>query len=146
MDGKDDSVRLRFLVGAACKTLLNLWHVAYQSTLSEACPASLKLNNNKHVHVYRIVSLSVRQSQIDAECIHGSGSHRYQPRFDVIISSEFGSPNVFKQGFDPSLVGDKYGSRLHVWSWQTKEHKQVLTPSLLAVLITCMLASHHPST
>ncbi len=23
-------------------------------------------------------------------------------------------------------VGDKYGSRLHVWSWQTKQHKQVL--------------------
>jgi 56kDa selenium binding protein (SBP56) len=28
----------------------------------------------------------------------------YQPRFDVVISSEFGSPNAFKQGFDPSLV------------------------------------------
>jgi selenium-binding protein 1 len=50
----------------------------------------------------------------------------YQPRFDVVISSEFGSPNAFKQGFDPSLVGDKYGSRLHVWSWTTKEHQQVI--------------------
>lgn len=28
----------------------------------------------------------------------------YQPRFDVVISSEFGSPNAFKQGFDPSIV------------------------------------------
>lgn len=28
----------------------------------------------------------------------------YQPRHDVVVSSEFGSPNVFKQGFDPLLV------------------------------------------
>mmetsp|Transcript_5074 Transcript_5074/g.14573 ORF Transcript_5074/g.14573 Transcript_5074/m.14573 type:complete len:475 (-) Transcript_5074:460-1884(-) len=50
----------------------------------------------------------------------------YKPRFDLIISSEFGSPLAFKGGFDPSLVGDKYGNRLHVWSWKTKEHKQVI--------------------
>lgn len=33
-----------------------------------------------------------------------SCTYRYQPRFDVVVSSEFGSPNAFKQGFDPSLV------------------------------------------
>jgi selenium-binding protein 1 len=30
------------------------------------------------------------------------------------------------QGFDPSLVGTKYGSKLHVWDWDTKQLRQTL--------------------
>ena len=30
------------------------------------------------------------------------------------------------QGFDPSLVGTKYGSKLHVWEWDTKRLRQTL--------------------
>ena len=29
-----------------------------------------------------------------------------------MISTEFGSPNEFKKGFDPSKVVDKYGNKL----------------------------------
>ena len=30
------------------------------------------------------------------------------------------------QGFDPSLVGTKYGSKLYVWDWDTKQLRQTL--------------------
>ena len=30
------------------------------------------------------------------------------------------------QGFDPSLVGTKYGSKLHVWDWETRKLRQTL--------------------
>ncbi len=30
------------------------------------------------------------------------------------------------QGFDPSLVGTKYGSKLYVWDWDTKKLRQTL--------------------
>lgn len=50
----------------------------------------------------------------------------YKPRYDLIINSEFGSPQSFRQGFDPALVSSKFGSRLHLWSWQSKQHKQTI--------------------
>ena len=61
----------------------------------------------------------------------------YQPRQNVMISSEWGVPNLFKNGFNPQHVAEgdiilvcvvygctlpagKYGHTLHVWDW--KEH------------------------
>ena len=32
----------------------------------------------------------------------------------------------FQQGFNPALVGTKYGSKLHVWDWDTKALRQTL--------------------
>ena len=41
----------------------------------------------------------------------------YQPRKNVLISSEFGEPNAFEPGFDLDDVGaGRYGSRLHFWN------------------------------
>ncbi len=41
----------------------------------------------------------------------------YQPRKNVLISSEFGEPNAFEPGFDLEDVGaGRYGSRLHFWN------------------------------
>jgi len=47
----------------------------------------------------------------------------YQPRCNVMISSEWGSPNAFKKGFDPSQVPTHYGHKLYVWDW--KKHEQI---------------------
>ncbi|XP_065886278.1 methanethiol oxidase-like isoform X2 [Dysidea avara] len=48
----------------------------------------------------------------------------YQPRHNVMISSEWGVPNLFKVGFNPQHVADgKYGHNLHVWDW--KEHTPI---------------------
>ncbi len=34
--------------------------------------------------------------------------------------------NYALQGFDPSLVGTKYGSKLYIWDWDTKKLRQTL--------------------
>jgi selenium-binding protein 1 len=40
----------------------------------------------------------------------------YQPRHNVLASSEFGAPSAYESGFDPEDVGKgRYGSRLHFW-------------------------------
>lgn len=44
----------------------------------------------------------------------------YQPRHDVMVSTEWGSPCSFKQGFSPDhLSAGKYGSSIHFWQWST---------------------------
>jgi methanethiol oxidase len=41
----------------------------------------------------------------------------YQPRKNVLTSSEFGEPNAYEHGFDPADVeAGRYGSRLHFWN------------------------------
>jgi selenium-binding protein 1 len=41
----------------------------------------------------------------------------YQPRKNVLISSEFGEPNAYEEGFDPADVeSGRYGQRLHFWN------------------------------
>jgi selenium-binding protein 1 len=41
----------------------------------------------------------------------------YQPRQNVLASSEFGAPSAYESGFDPEDVGKgHYGSRLHFWN------------------------------
>jgi methanethiol oxidase len=40
----------------------------------------------------------------------------YQPRKNVLISSEFGDPNAYEGGFDPADVeAGRYGRRVHFW-------------------------------
>ncbi|XP_073241029.1 methanethiol oxidase-like [Porites lutea] len=51
----------------------------------------------------------------------------YQPRHNVMISSEFGAPSCFTKGFNPEdVAAGKYGSRLNVWDWKTKTLEQTL--------------------
>lgn len=46
----------------------------------------------------------------------------YQPRHNVMVSSEWAAPNTFKKGFDLADVqAGKYGRRLHFWNWKTHE-------------------------
>ncbi|CAO2599134.1 Methanethiol oxidase, partial [Lemmus lemmus] len=51
----------------------------------------------------------------------------YQPRHNVMISTEWAAPNVLKDGFNPAHVeAGLYGSHLHVWDWQRREVIQTL--------------------
>jgi hypothetical protein len=34
---------------------------------------------------------------------------RYQPRHNIMVSSEFGTPNAFFTGFDPAVANTEYG-------------------------------------
>jgi selenium-binding protein 1 len=46
----------------------------------------------------------------------------YQPRLNVMVSSEWGTPNNIKTGFNPAdVAGGKYGHSLHFWDWKKHE-------------------------
>jgi selenium-binding protein 1 len=51
----------------------------------------------------------------------------YQPRRNVLASSEFGEPNAYESGFDPEDVSaGRYGSRLHFWNLAERRVEQTL--------------------
>src|SRR6185437_15181405 len=46
----------------------------------------------------------------------------YQPRHDVMISSEWAAPNTFRGGFQlDDVKAGKYGSQLHFWDWSKRK-------------------------
>jgi len=46
----------------------------------------------------------------------------YQPRHSVMVSTQWGSPNAFKNGFNPAHVAEKlYGNSLHFWDWKARK-------------------------
>ena len=51
----------------------------------------------------------------------------YQPRKNVLASSEFGEPNAYEKGFDPADVeAGRYGRRLHFWDLEERELTQTI--------------------
>ena len=49
----------------------------------------------------------------------------YQPRHNVMISSEWAAPNTVKQGFQlDDVKAGKYGHHLHFWDWSNREIAQ----------------------
>ncbi|MCL6501154.1 MAG: selenium-binding family protein [Pirellulales bacterium] len=45
----------------------------------------------------------------------------YQPRHNVMVSSEWAAPSTTRPGFNPDDVRQgKYGRRLHFWDWQQR--------------------------
>uniref|UniRef100_A0A3B4WCR9 Methanethiol oxidase n=1 Tax=Seriola lalandi dorsalis TaxID=1841481 RepID=A0A3B4WCR9_SERLL len=51
----------------------------------------------------------------------------YQPRHNVMISTEWGAPKALAGGFNPAHVMEgHYGSALHVWDWTTHRRLQTL--------------------
>lgn len=47
----------------------------------------------------------------------------YQPYFNLMIASEWGSPNVFRRGYHPDdIISEKdYGRRLNVYAWNERK-------------------------
>lgn len=51
----------------------------------------------------------------------------YQPRQNVMVSSEWAAPNTVKAGFRlEDVQNGKYGKQLHFWNWQEKKIDQSL--------------------
>src|SRR5688572_26929169 len=49
----------------------------------------------------------------------------YQPRKNVLVSSEFGEPKAYEDGFDPSHVeAGHYGRKLHFWNLEERRLEQ----------------------
>jgi selenium-binding protein 1 len=45
----------------------------------------------------------------------------YQPRHNVMVSSEWGAPNTFYPGFSlEDVTAGRYGHSLHFWDWQSR--------------------------
>jgi methanethiol oxidase len=51
----------------------------------------------------------------------------YQPRQNVLASSEFGDPAAYEGGFDPDdVAAGRYGSRLHFWNLSERRVEQTI--------------------
>jgi len=51
----------------------------------------------------------------------------YQPRHDVMVSSEWAAPETYQPGFSMEDVeAGKYGHRLHVWNWSEGTVEQTI--------------------
>lgn len=51
----------------------------------------------------------------------------YQPRHNVMISSEWAAPKTVAKGFNPADVqAGKYGQQLHFWDWKGRRIKQTI--------------------
>ena len=51
----------------------------------------------------------------------------YQPRKNVLVSSEFGEPSAYEDGFDPADVeAGRYGRRIHFWNLEERRLEQSL--------------------
>uniref|UniRef100_H3CB86 Methanethiol oxidase n=1 Tax=Tetraodon nigroviridis TaxID=99883 RepID=H3CB86_TETNG len=51
----------------------------------------------------------------------------YQPRHNVMISTEWGAPKALAHGFDPAdVAAGHYGRCLHVWDWSTHRKLQTI--------------------
>jgi methanethiol oxidase len=51
----------------------------------------------------------------------------YQPRKNVLVSTEFGEPNAYEPGFDLADVeAGRYGRRIHFWNLKTRELEQTI--------------------
>lgn len=68
----------------------------------------------------------------------------YQPYFNVMVSSEWGEPNTFKMGFDPSKVAEKYGSKLYFWDWKEKKRIQTMELGLEGLIPLELRFLHNP--
>jgi selenium-binding protein 1 len=58
----------------------------------------------------------------DAAGMQFNYDYWYQPRHNVMVSSEWAAPNTFSGGFDlKDVEAGKYGSRIQFWDWSTRK-------------------------
>ncbi|WP_278002477.1 selenium-binding protein SBP56-related protein [Natrinema gelatinilyticum] len=51
----------------------------------------------------------------------------YQPRRNVMVSSEWAAPSTYQPGFDlEDVEAGKYGQRLNVWNWEDRTVEQTI--------------------
>jgi selenium-binding protein 1 len=64
---------------------------------------------------------------------------------DTMITSEWGTPNMVKNGVDPELLmGGKYGNSLHVWDLKTRRHVQKLELGEEQQMVLELRPAHNP--
>ena len=64
---------------------------------------------------------------------------------DVMITSEWGTPNMVKNGVDPTLLlAGKYGNALHVWDMRKRTHLQKLELGAEQQMVLELRPAHDP--
>lgn len=65
---------------------------------------------------------------------------------DTMISSEWGTPNMVKDGVNPELLlAGKYGHALHVWNLRTRRHVQTLDLGAEQQMVLELRPAHNPT-
>jgi selenium-binding protein 1 len=64
---------------------------------------------------------------------------------DTMITSEWGTPNMVKDGVNPELLlGGKYGNALHVWDLRSRKHLQRLELGPEQQMVLELRPAHNP--
>ncbi len=64
---------------------------------------------------------------------------------DTMITSEWGTPNMVKDGVDPALLlAGKYGHALHVWDLKSRTHRQTLDLGAEQQMVLELRPAHNP--
>ena len=64
---------------------------------------------------------------------------------DTLITSEWGTPNMVKDGLNPELLlGGKYGHKLHVWDLDKRRHLQEIDLGAEQQMVLELRPSHDP--
>src|SRR5690606_25667867 len=65
--------------------------------------------------------------------------------YDTMITSEWGTPNMVKDGVNPELLlGGKYGNALHVWDLKTRRHVKRLDLGAEQQMVLELRPAHNP--
>ena len=65
---------------------------------------------------------------------------------DVMVTSEWGTPNMVSKGLDPELLlAGKYGHRLHVWDLRTRMHRQEIDLGSQHQMVLELRPAHDPT-
>jgi selenium-binding protein 1 len=65
---------------------------------------------------------------------------------DVVITSEWGTPNMVENGVNPELLlGAKYGHQLHLWDLRKRTHVQSLDLGAEHQMVLELRPSHNPN-
>ena len=65
---------------------------------------------------------------------------------DAMITSEWGTPNMVKDGVNPELLlGGKYGHKLHVWDLRKRRHLKELDLGADQQMVLELRPAHNPS-
>ncbi|CAJ0558782.1 unnamed protein product, partial [Mesorhabditis spiculigera] len=68
----------------------------------------------------------------------------YQPRHNVMMSTEWGVPRLIKEGFNPAHVQQGYyGHSVHIFDWTTREKRQTIELPMPEGAIPLEIRFHH---
>jgi selenium-binding protein 1 len=66
--------------------------------------------------------------------------------YDVMVTSEWGTPNMIEKGLDPSLLLEgKYGHQMHFWDLRRRKHLQAVDLGAEQQLVLELRPAHDPT-